>query len=294
MNFAELSATVAEEIRLQTQRLIGFLPDLGAALVLILVGWLFARLARSLTRRLAGVAMEWASQHPGIAHGLARGSMKTRVPIAVGATAFWIVLLSFLAAAIEQLNVQALAGPISALAYYAPILLTAVLIALAGFVVGGLVNHWVTTSLAPVGATQSQMLGRLAQAGTVTIALIMAADQAGIHSTILILTLGIVLTALLGGIALAFAIGCGPIVGNLVASHYVGGRFAKGHTARVEGHTGVVREVTTAFVILDTDRGEVLIPARKFLEEISMIDTPAEAAGAIAPAPAGSDEGPRV
>ena len=83
------------------------------------------------------------------------------------------------------------------------------------------------------------------------------------------------LTVTLGGIALAFAIGCAPIVGNLVASHYAAKQLSTGQTARVSDHSGVITQITSAFVVLQTDQGEVLIPARKFLEEASVIAGPA-------------------
>lgn len=276
MNSAELSAAITEAVRLQTQRFIAFLPNLGAALLLVLIGWLLGRLARSIVKRICGLMVDWMARRPALEHGLAGGSLHGRIPIVVGAAAFWTVLLTFVAAAVEQLQIPALSGALSTLAYYAPLALAAILIALAGFIVGGMVNHWIATTLAPAGAVQAQMLGRLAQFGTVTIALIMAADQAGIRSTILIIAMGIVLATTLGGIALAFAIGCGPIVGNLVASHYVSKRFSKGQTATVGGRTGAIREITTAFVVLETDTGEALIPARKFLEEISELDAGAK------------------
>jgi hypothetical protein len=80
----------------------------------------------------------------------------------------------------------------------------------------------------------------------------------------------------LGGIALAFALGCGPIVGNMVASHYIGKRIAKGQIAQIGEHTGAVSSVTTTFVVLQTENSEILIPARRFLEDVSVLTTAAK------------------
>jgi len=276
MNLAELSALAADALRVQTQRLLAFLPSLGGAIALLLIGWLLARAARAVVRRSAASLLNWISQRPIFQHSLTHGSLWTQVAAIAGACAFWIVQLLFMAAAVDQLGIPSLSYPISQLAFYAPRLLSALLVGVAGFVLGGIAKHWVTVTLAPLGVNQAQMLGHLAQFGTLAIGLIMAVDQAGIHSTILILALGIILTTTLGGIALAFAIGCGPIVGNMVASHYIGKRIAKGQIAQIGEHTGAVSSITNTFVVLQTERSEILVPARRFLEDVSVLTTEAK------------------
>ena len=271
MNPSELSTALTAALSAQIQRVIAYLPTIAVALLLVVVGYVAARLARAVVYRACAAIVERLSKRAIVDRGLGGGSLRTRIPVLVRETAFWAVLLLFLAAAIEQLQIPAISSPLSALAFYAPKLLSGLLIAVLGFAAGNIANYWVSSTLAPVGVAQAQMLGRLAQFGVLAVAFVMAADQAGIESTILILALGIVLTVTLGGIALAFAIGCAPIVGNLVASHYAAKQLTTGQTAQIDEHSGVVMQITSAFVVLQTEKGEVLIPARKFLEEASVV-----------------------
>jgi hypothetical protein len=259
------------------QRLIAYLPSIAAALLLVLVGWLMARLARAVAQRISEAVVARMSTSSVVERGLSEGKLRTRLPMLVRETTFWAVLLFFLAAAVEQLEIPALSSPLEALAYYAPKLLSAMLIAALAYAAANIANNWVSSTLMPVGAAQAQMLGRLAQLGTFAIGLVMAADQAGVESTILMLALGILLTVSLGGVALAFAIGCAPIVGNLVAAHYAGKQLAAGRHAQLQHHSGVVREITSAFVILENEQGEVLVPARTFLEQTSVLSDPGNA-----------------
>jgi hypothetical protein len=271
MNPSELSTALTSAVGVQIQRIVAYLPTIAVALLLILIGWLAARLARAVAARASAAIVDRLAKREIVNRGLGGGELRSRIPVLVRETAFWAVLLLFLAAAIEQLQIPAISSPLSALAFYAPKLLLGLLIAILGFALGNIANYWVSTTLAPVGVAQAQMLGRLAQFGVLAVAFVMAADQAGIESTILILALGIVLTVTLGGIALAFAIGCAPIVGNLVASHYAAKQLTTGQTAQLDDHSGVVAEITSAFVVLQTERGEVLIPARRFLESASVL-----------------------
>jgi hypothetical protein len=274
MNPRDLSAALAEAVTAQIHRLIALLPSIAAALLLTLAGWLIARVARAISQRLCEAILARFSKVSVVDRGLSEGSVRRQIPILVRETTFWAVFLIFLAAAVEQLQIPALSSPLEALAYYAPKLLSAMLIAALAYVAGNIANHWVSSTLMPVGAAQAQMLGRLAQVGTFSIGLVMAADQAGVESTILMLALGIVLTVTLGGVALAFAIGCAPIVGNIVAAHYASKQLAAGRLARLKEHSGIVREITSAFVVLENEQGEVLVPARIFLEETSVLADP--------------------
>ena len=271
MNPSDYSTALTEAVTAQIQRVIAYLPIIGVALLLILVGWLAARLARAIAFRASVAVIDRLSKKSIVERGLGSGSLRARIPVLVRETAFWAVLLLFLAAAIDELEIPAIASPLAALAYYAPRLLSGLLIAILGFAVGNIANYWVSSTLAPVGVAQAQMIGRLAQFAVLAVAFVMAADQAGIESTILILALGIVLTVTLGGIALAFAMGCAPIVGNLVASHYAAKQLSTGQTAQLSEHSGIVTQITSAFVVLQTEKGEVLVPARKFLEEASVV-----------------------
>jgi len=276
MNPADFSSAVTEAVGAQIQLVVAYLPMAGVALLLVLVGYLAARLARAIAFRASAAIVDRLAKQAIIQRGLGEGEMRSRIPVLIRETAFWAVLLLFLAAAVEELDIPAISSPLSALAFYAPKLLSGLLIAIVGYGIGNIANHWVTSTLTPIGLTQARMIGRMTQFAVLAVAFVATADQAGIESTILILALGILLTVTLGGIALAFAIGCAPIVGNLVASHYAAKQLSAGQTARVDQHSGVVTQITSAFVVLQTEEGELLVPARKFLEEVSLLPSASE------------------
>ncbi|MBI1355325.1 MAG: hypothetical protein GC160_13330 [Acidobacteria bacterium] len=267
MNATEWAAVVNRTVEAQIERLIGFLPDLAAALAIILVGWALALLARGLVRRIATLIVGRLSQRAELQRGLEQGGMRTRLPALVGYVAFWAVLLLFIAAGVEQLGVTAVSLLLSQAAYYLPRLLVGVLIVAAGMVFGDFAAQWASVAMSPIGVVQSQALGRALQVLVVAIAVVVAADQVGIQSTFLMLAFSIALLVSMGGVALAFAIGCGPIVGNVVAAHYVAKRLERGQRARVGESEGSISEITATFVVLKTDHGETLVPARRFMEE---------------------------
>lgn len=268
---AEWTELLTEALRAQMQTLAAFAPRLAGALVLLLIGWLLARLGRGIARRLADIALNRLSAHEQVQRGLEQGKLHERLREAVGFFTFWSLLLLFAAGAIEQLGIAAVSDLLNSAAYYLPRLLSGLVIVVAGLVAGSLAGHWASATMTPIGVSQAQAAGRLLQVGVVAVACVVAADQIGIHSTFLMLALGITLLVTLGGVVLAFALGCGPVVTNLVAAHYVSKRLKKGEIAGIDERRGMVADITATFVVLQSDEGETLVPARRFLEQTTEI-----------------------
>lgn len=268
---SEWTEVITQALQAQVQTLVAFAPRLAGALVILLVGWLLARLARGLARRLTDVAVHRLSKHEDVHRGLHEGRLHERLRDAAGFFTFWSLMLLFAAGAIEQLGIAAVSDLLNSAAYYLPRLLTGLVIVVAGLVAGSLAGSWASATMAPIGVSQAQAAGRVLQVAVVAVACVVAADQIGIQSTFLMLALGITLLVSLGGVVLAFALGCGPVVTNLVAAHYVSKRLKKGQIAGIDQSVGAVADITATFVVLQGEDGETLVPARRFLEESTHI-----------------------
>jgi small-conductance mechanosensitive channel len=76
-----------------------------------------------------------------------------------------------------------------------------------------------------------------------------------------------------GGAALAFGLGSGLSASNIISAHYLMKTYRPGQTVRIGGVQGRILEITRTDVILETPEGQVLVPARKFSEEASVLLT---------------------
>jgi hypothetical protein len=184
---------------------------------------------------------------------------------------FWTVLLVFAAVAVDQLPVPIIADLFERLAQYLPDLVLALTILLAGIVLGVSARHAIESAARTAGLGNPATLGRFGQAGLVTAAALVAADQIGIESTLLIVAFAITIGSALGGIALAFGIGSGLMVGNLIAARNVRKLYRPGQSIRVGAVEGRIVEIGPAGVAIDTPDGTVHVPARRFSEEVSTL-----------------------
>lgn len=82
------------------------------------------------------------------------------LPGLVSGVIFWIVLLFFIAAAVEALGLEVISSLFGSLTVYLPRVLTVALIAFVGIVLGDFANSWVESVADLSGIVVATLLGR--------------------------------------------------------------------------------------------------------------------------------------
>ena len=247
------------------------LPDALPVVGLLLAGWLLASVLRYVSRRLVLLFLSRVRTRSRLIEGLHASRFREEAPGIIAAFVYWIVLLMFLAAAMERLALPVVTALLARVAYYLPNVLLAVLLAFIGLGAGSLANRWIVSAAEAVGVRYATTLGRSAQAAIVIVALTVGIQQVGIDSSVFIVMIAIVLGTTLGGVALAFGMGSSPVVSNIMSSYYAAKAFRVGDVVRVAGVEGTVREINPTSIVLDCEEGKVHLPARKYCEEVSII-----------------------
>lgn len=249
---------------------IGILPQLVAALLLLLVGWLIAKLLKALTIRSAGL-MNRALVRVGLSGAVERGTIKETTVRIIAGIVFWLVILFFLASATNVLGLSMFAGWLDQVVAYLPKVVSGVLIIFAGVVLSNIVRDGIEAAFGSMPSAQRMLLARGSQVFTLGLLIIVGLDQIGINITVVTTVLAIVLGSALGGLAIAFSLGARVFVANLIGAHYLGDDYRPGERVRIEKAEGVIIEITHVAVILETVEGRLTIPARLFSEQATLI-----------------------
>lgn len=268
------SASILEGVTSVFQNIGGqillYLPRVAAAVVLLLFGWLLAKLARLLVvRTIGGLDHAWQRlvSRRGLEHMQSR-QPPTRV---VGELVFWLLMLVFVTLATEVLGLDVFGTWLKQIVTYLPLAAAGLLIVLVGFVVSSLVGNLVASAANTAGLARGDLLARTAQIIILFIAIILGIDQIGIDIMFLSVLTGIILATMLGGIALAFGLGARTHVSNIIASNQLRQIYQVGDRVRIGDIEGRVVDITVSRVILDTENGSVDVPAKLFDEQITLL-----------------------
>jgi len=190
-------------------KILGFLPNLFAAGLILGVGWLLARIVQRIAGNLlAAVGADRLSEHVGLSKAL--GDQK--LSGLAGLVLYVLILVPVLVASLNALALDAITRPASEML---STFLAALPLVFAGHVLLGLVIFAVGLFLASladrtVNATAASQAPVLAVAARVSILILagaMALRQMGLANEIITLAFGLLLGAIAVAVAIAFGIG---------------------------------------------------------------------------------------
>ena len=247
-----------------------YLPNLFVAAVLMAAGLLVAALSRSLIMRL-GQWLERFAQRTGISSYY----LRVRWPITriVATIIYWLVIIFFVTAAAKSLGLPGIAEWLNKLIEYSPSILVAALVIWAGFVIGDFIRENLAARLGGARIQQAQQLGNAARLLVIMLTIIIGLGQLGVEVGLLAQLLVIVVSAVMLALALAFGIGAGTTVANIIARRNLGRHYQKGQRVRLGELQGEIVELSGTAVILDTDTGQAVIPAKVFQEQTCVLLT---------------------
>lgn len=259
---SDLTEAMNQAATAMTQRFLANLPDLLEALALLLVGWLLARLLRALTRRGALLVDSLIARRTHRDHWrLARSA-----PL-IGTLMYWVVLLFFITAATHALGLDTFTDWLARLLDHLPTLAAGLLIVIAGYILSGFVASLVQAAATALAPSQRTVLARIAQGATLVVAMLVGADQMGLKVTWVAVLVLVLVASVAGGVMIAASIGARSYVSNLIGAHYLRQALRAGQNVRVGNFEGRIVEVTATSLILETEDGRVLLPARLYHDE---------------------------
>ena len=271
-----LPATVLNEAGNQ---LGGFIPRLGGALALLVVGIIVARLlARLLRRGLRMAGLDSTADGLGVADVLDRAGLGRSLAhvLAVALRISLTVVVVF--AALSLLGLQFLSQSLNEGVLFLPKVLAALALLLIGVVLAAFVRERVERT-----ATQWDLpipLGPVFQGAVLAIFIITAAAQLTISTMLLMVLVAILLAAVAAPFAIAFGLGGRDVARSLSAGRYVRAAFDEGQMIRIDDIRGRVERIEPSATVLRTPTETIRVPNHVLLDRTVVIEDDEDAADA--------------
>ena len=232
--------TAAVQITQSLQRgldaLIGFIPNLLGCLIILLIGYLVARLVKLVVAKLlAAVGLDRAlsgSQAGAYLERVRPGAQPSRL---VATVAFWFIFIYAIAAAIGALKIPTLTNFMANVQNYLPNVIAAVLILVVGVALAGVVGSFAVRVMGNTSA--GRMARAIAPSLILAIVVFMVLTQLQIAPAIVIATYIALIGMLAVSGALAFGLGGRAVAADMLREAYDSARDSRarpGRDARTE------------------------------------------------------------
>jgi hypothetical protein len=204
-------------LRESGEKLVNLLPSLLGALVILLVGWLVAKLVKAaLTRLLVAIRLERFSQKTGLSRFLSRGDIKHSLADVLGTLLFWLVLLFFVYLAADVLNLSLVQDALNRIISFVPDLVAAVVIVIVGVVLASLAKGVVRVAAGNYRLAHQELIASVIQYLVIFFSVAMALEELGVATPILVNSVLIIIAAIAFGLALAFGLGSKDLASRIV------------------------------------------------------------------------------
>ena len=253
------------------ERVAEMIPVLVASFALVLLGWVLALACRIAVGKILKKVTNQVETRLDKAGSPGRWKLLQTFPRLVGSLLYWSILLFFVAVAVEQLPFPIVQDLFRNVAAFLPTIILAVAVLFGGVVLGNLMNHWISDITLQAGIRHPAILGRLAQVVVIVLTAIITVQLVGLEGSLFIALATVILGSILGGMGLAFGLGTGQVVSNIMASYYASKALAVGDVVRFGETKGTIREITSTSIILDVDGDRVHLPAKKYCDEVCVL-----------------------
>ena len=245
-----------------------YLPSLIGAVVLLIAGIIAAWVCRWMILRL-GQGLDQMSRK--FTFGTHHLHLRWPVSRIIAGIVYWLIILFFITAAAESLGLPGLAEWLGKFIVYLPSLLVALLIVWFGFVLGAVVRDKVIHAATVNELQHAEELGAAARIVVVTLTIVIGLSQIGIHINLIEELLVVISGAVVIALALAFGLGAGPAMMNVIAIGSLKQRYNVGDRIKIDAVEGVILSFTKTAVIIDLENGEAMVPAKTFQEKASFL-----------------------
>jgi hypothetical protein len=196
-----------------------FVPRLVAATIIFAGGFVVAVIARRMVRALlAWPRFERLTLRTG-ANEMLRVADLPSAEVLVGQVVFWIVWIGFIVSAVDALQFEPFKGLVQQFFRFVPRALIALLVLALGFLAGNFI--WRATLLASVraGLPGARLLSGALRLLVIAIGVVMALEQLGMATAVVLTAFAVAFGALMLGLAIAFGLGGRDAARQLLEQH---------------------------------------------------------------------------
>jgi hypothetical protein len=265
----QLAATLMAPIRALWAGFVDLLPNLLAAVLILVIGYIIARVIRSLLRRMLGmVGIDGLSETISLHTFLARANIQAPLSAIVAELVFWLLMLVFIISATETVGLPRLSATLDTFLLYLPRVFGALFILVIGLFVAGFVRDLVRGGAASVGIDYAASLGTGAYVMLLIIIVTLAIGQLDLETQVLNHVIAIAVLSVGVATALAFGLGAREVAANILAGTYVRELYGAGDRVQYRDIEGEIRFIGATKTVIANAAVEISVANADMLRDV--------------------------
>ncbi len=267
MLFIDLSSMTGTLTQLISQ-VVSTVPKIAGAIIILLVGMLISKMvSKAVIKLLEKINIDKIGEKLNEIDIVEKSNIKVKLSTIFGKIIYYFLLVIFMAAAADVLQMPAISNLIADLFNLIPKLVVGFIILIFGIILSDGIKNLVSTTLTSLGISSAKMIANFLFYFLFINVVIVAIAQADINTDFLEQNISIIIA----GAVLAFSIGYGlaskDSVGNFLASFYTKNKIEIGDVISIDEHKGEIINIDNNSVTIETDDRQIVYPLNHFMKE---------------------------
>ena len=254
-------------------KLVGYLPQVLGAIIILVIGWLAAKMLKGLTSkvlRIGGIVE--LSKKIKFHDMLTKIGITSSLDQIMGGLVYYLILLLFFISASEVLGFKLVLDTLNKFVVYLPHILGAFLILIIALYLAKLIKDGIASASSSLNIAYAGALSSVLEILIVGFGIVMALTELGLDMTIFTANITIIIAGIVLAMALSIGLGSRSIMSNVLARYYIAQLFHVGDKVSLAGQKGTIIKITPVSIVIQTDDEEKLyIPNDRIIEEGSNI-----------------------
>ncbi len=196
------------------------LPQIIGAFLILLIGWIIARIIRRLTiKGLKLVRFNYLTEKSGIENFLEKGGVRVSSLEVIGTLIYWIIMLVVILATLNSLKLTAASTLFNQIMLYIPNIIVSILILVIGIYFARLVSQVLVTSLKNMEEKTASIIGMIANYAIIVFTVFIILGQLNIAGTIVTNAFTLLFGAICLALGLAFGLGGKEWASQIIKKH---------------------------------------------------------------------------
>ncbi len=263
----QISTALQDTLNQMITGFTNFIPLMIIGVIIIILGYALAAVLRMIvTRAGARLGIDAALARAGLSDQLVAAGVEKTPSALLGTIIFYMVVLNFLLAALEQMGLEDAVTPLQRLIDFLPTAIAGLITFVVGIMIAQFLGKTVSGALKSAGIEFHQTLGSATQMLVGGIVVVVVMEQIGLEASVLTTILSATIIVIIAGLALAFGLGGQTVTKNVLAGFYSRELFATGDVVIVDGEEGVLEGIGTLNAEIRIGADRLTVPNSRLTE----------------------------
>ncbi|MBP7273078.1 MAG: mechanosensitive ion channel [Saprospiraceae bacterium] len=256
-----------------TNQFVAGVPKITGALVIGILGWLLSKfVSRSIYKFLTHLKIDRYADPLQEVEFIRKANIRISISKILSSAVYGFLLLIFLIAATDILNLPALSILISNLLAFLPNILVAIITLGIGAFAANALQKLVYTSCKSLGIPSAGIISSVLFYLVFITVVVSALSQAGINTQFIQSNISIIIGGAVFAFALSYGLASKNLITSFITSFYAKEKFKVGDKVTIGNVTGVVDSIDNTSITLVNDAVKIIIPMNRLSSEVIHVE----------------------